>query len=267
MNYTKQDYDVITNSRLPSAYTSYRDHLMKYEIGSKEFDPDHNKKFLNRSPPHRNKNKKHISMNIRNIKNLSDLNKLKSLDDSSEFNGNTMAYYNRMSLKESAKNKKGNNFVFFKRKNKSTVSRPFNENNYASLKEKRPQTQQKHLVEPAFKGRLGLKKNFKNSTARNVGEDLHSDAVSVRSSRRSVVGSLVRNKFDLEEADGRLTAYSTKSRREHNNSVVVKRPAHDYTLEDAKQVEMLDKIEDNIKRRIKNKDDQNKALGRVELLK
>ena len=57
MNYSKQDYDLITNNRLSSAYTSFRDNLMKYEKGETDFDPDCKARFLNRSPPHRKKDK------------------------------------------------------------------------------------------------------------------------------------------------------------------------------------------------------------------
>ena len=55
INYTKHDHNVITNQRLSSAYTSFRDNLMKYENWENDFNPDSKTKFLNRSPPHRDK--------------------------------------------------------------------------------------------------------------------------------------------------------------------------------------------------------------------
>lgn len=117
INYTTHNHDVITNRSLPSAYTSFRGNLMKYESDFSQFDPDKNKKFLNRSPPHRNRNKKHINLNIRNIKNMSYLNKLKSLDEPvNDSIGNIGDTSNkRVQSTLNRQNNKGN-FVFFKRK-------------------------------------------------------------------------------------------------------------------------------------------------------
>lgn len=80
INYTKHDHDVITNQRLSSAYTSFRTDL--YDYRSEKPDPRKFSKrlFLNRSPPGSNTDKKHIKRNIRHIRNLSDLNKIRAID-------------------------------------------------------------------------------------------------------------------------------------------------------------------------------------------
>ena len=90
---------------------------MKYESDFSQFDPDKNKKYLNRSPPHRNRNKKHINLNIRNIKNISYLNKLKSLDENFNDPSGEIEDTNHKRVQSTInrQNKKGN-FIFFKRK-------------------------------------------------------------------------------------------------------------------------------------------------------
>ena len=90
---------------------------MKYDSDFNEIDLDRRKKYLNRSPPHRGKNKKHLNFNIRNIKNISDLNKLRSLDESGKHRGTGMTNNNKNRLNLTLNHpKNAGNFVFFSRK-------------------------------------------------------------------------------------------------------------------------------------------------------
>ena len=106
-------------------------------------DLDAKKKFLNRSIPYSQPRMKHVANNIKNIKRLSDMNKLRSLqDDSQPKLKYTLDYgQNRQNSKSSANNA---NFVYFKRNDKSKSKRRFNEKNY-NTSQKRPQTQIRHL--------------------------------------------------------------------------------------------------------------------------
>jgi len=79
MNYTKHDHDVITNQRLSSAYSSFRGDMFNYSNSKQDRNYTTKRRFLNRSPPGSNTNKKFIRRNIHNIKHLTDMNNLKSL--------------------------------------------------------------------------------------------------------------------------------------------------------------------------------------------
>lgn len=135
LNYTKHDHDVITNQRLSSAYTTYRNGLHNYEWDKPDPKNMPKGRFLNRSPPGTNTNKKFIRRNISQIKNLSNFNKLRNLDDFEEYSPHrkTPGYTREVSSFLSRPNKRNNSsYILFKRKNKSQTRR-FNEGNMSNL--------------------------------------------------------------------------------------------------------------------------------------
>jgi hypothetical protein len=126
INYTKHDHDVITNQRYSSAYTSYRTDLYNYSALKQDGNFVSKWRFLNRSPPGTNTNKKFINRNIHNIKKLCDFNKLRSLQAGTNTpNRNASFDLKKRNLGIGGHQRSNTNFVFFKRK--SQANRPFNE--------------------------------------------------------------------------------------------------------------------------------------------
>jgi len=123
---------------LSSAFTNFRDKLLKYE--PEEFVHEEKLKFLNRSPPFQNKDQKYITKNISNVKNLSQLNKLRAMSDGrmsvnknskitnpSYFLPGSGTVFNN-TRKDMGLGVTNPNYVFFTRKSKS---RRFNEQKYS----------------------------------------------------------------------------------------------------------------------------------------
>lgn len=121
INYSKIEHDIITNSRLPSAYSGFREKLVKYEPIN--YDRDTTKGFINRSLPFQNKNKQHIRKNIKQIQNISNLNRLKSMSQEPRMRARFSHISERKNWSYGRKDK---NCVFFTRSKK--ISRRFNEN-------------------------------------------------------------------------------------------------------------------------------------------
>lgn len=157
---------------MPSAYSSFRDKLLKYEYAKP--DPNKTIAYSNRLMPFHSKDRKHILKNIRNVKNISALNQLRTLSAS------------ETKHRDASSNNKAN-FVFFKRKDKSKNNR-FNENNYGNPATKRPQT--KHLNTLERLNDLGndvrVKERLSNISTRSV--DLPNDNESICGSVKQSIG-------------------------------------------------------------------------------
>lgn len=131
INYTKHDHDVITNQRLSSAYTSFRSDLYKYKSDKPDLKEFSKRLFLNRSPPGSSTDKRHIKRNIRHIKNLSDLNKIRAIDSANyDFSYKSIG---KNLAANGTHNRNKSSFVFFKRKADHGKSRRFNERDSQNL--------------------------------------------------------------------------------------------------------------------------------------
>jgi len=209
INYSKLNHDVITNKALSSAHESYRKCILKYEQDQIPMMFRTKGKFLNRSIPFSHHDRRHIIANIRNVKNVSDLNKLKTLQ-------NTIGNKNDSSI-EVGRNyntfrhggaKGGSNYIFFKRKTKSNASRPFNENDYQTSNQKRPHTQKRNFINniEMIKDRVKMKQRLENASTRSVQRDYIDELTDIdkfsHASRRKELTS---------SADGRSRVKHTQS--------------------------------------------------------
>lgn len=89
-----------------------------------EYDPP-KLKVSNRSPSFQNKDRRYISKNIRDVKNISNLNQLKALNDNIKAKNDL-----RNNSFSNGINSKQENFVFFKR---TKTKERFNEGKYVDI--------------------------------------------------------------------------------------------------------------------------------------
>jgi hypothetical protein len=136
INYTKHDHDVITNGQLSSAYSSFRNDLFNYQAEKPDPKNFSKRRFLNRSPPGSVTDKKHIKKNIRHIRNLSDLHKIKILERNNKDLNHKNPNAHVAAHQPSPHKRNNSNFVFFKRKNDNCKSRRFNEGDANNLTSK-----------------------------------------------------------------------------------------------------------------------------------
>jgi hypothetical protein len=240
INYSKYDHDIITNSELPSAYSSYREKIMKYKKDS--YSPSMNGQLYNRMRPFHSKDRTFILKNIYNVKNLSSLNHLKGLAKTalSHTNGFEKDGYGTK-----------NNYVFFKRGKRN--NRRFNESESRSMTHRRPHTQQKPPNEEGMGHRLehlvNRSMDYDNFSSRE------SNAERVISARRKIRPNAV-------EPDPYATIVNTHKKR--NKSVEIIRDPNK-RVED--QNDLFEKLKQKVFLKYSSKEEQSKALNRIDLLK
>ena len=151
------------------------------------------------------------------------------------------------------------------------VNRPFNENNYSTLREKRPKTQQRHLDSQTVRlsSRLSTNRHIVKSTARSKMLDNLSETRSVHNSNRQRVLSSSRQEEYHKNKELNVNEYSTieNERKQHNQSVDIKRKLMGTDKQDIQNNEQFKEIEEKVLSKLTNKNDQQKALNRVDLLK
>ena len=108
-----------------------------------------------------------------------------------------------------------------------------------------------------------------NSTARSKILDNVSDARSIHRSKNIRAFSSSRQENKIENEDMKNDAYSNheSNRRLHNQSVDIKRKMLDSVKSDNRNAELFKAVEEKVLSNLTNKEEQKKAMNRVDLLK